>query len=107
MKKLISKALLAVILTVGLVACAPADRHFWYPVSLKYATCSTFKGEIYIMTNSRGWRSWPYILDRATKAEITLGSDCTLRSIRKLPVHKRKIQDHLTPEQKEYLVEGF
>lgn len=86
---------------------APADRHFWYPVNLSHATCTNFTGEVYFMTNSIGWRSWAYIIEKDTKKEITLGSDCVFRTIRKLLVHKMDIQDHLTSEQVEYLIEGM
>lgn len=99
--------LLAVVWSVLLVGCSPADRHFWYPVTLKYATCGTFKGEIYVMENSIGWRSWPYYLEKNTKKEIELGTDCIFRTIRHLHKPGPPIQKHLTSEQREYLIEGF
>jgi len=104
MKPKIFSLVLVCLLSIG---CAPADRPFWYPVKLKEASCGSYSGEVYLMTNSIGWRSWPYYIDKDSKSEIEIGSGCVLITIRDLPEHKRNIQDHLTNEQKEYLVEGF
>jgi len=101
------KKVLIIGMALVLLGCAPADRHFWYPVNLSHATCNNFDVEIYFMTNSIGWRSWTYILEKDTKQEITLGQDCVFRTIRNLPEHKRNVQDHLTSEQIKYLIEGF
>jgi len=90
------------------IGCAPADRHFWYPIELSQATCINFTGEVYWMTNSIGWSSAPYILEKSVKKRITLGMDCVFRTIRKLPKHEwPRVQDKLTDEQRAYLVEGF
>ncbi len=83
------------------------DMYFWYPVKLMDATCGTFTGEIYLMENSFGWRSWPYLLEKKTKLEIQLGTDCTFRTVKLLPVHKKVLRIYLTDEQVQYLVEGF
>ena len=88
-----------------IVGCKSSDP-FWYPVVLKHASCSTYTGEIYIMTNTTSWRSWAYIVDKATKQEIELGTDCTFRVIKRLPKYKRNIRASLTPEQRKYLIPG-
>ncbi len=84
-----------------------ADRHFWYPIALHNASCSTFNGDVYLMSNSIGWRNWPYFLEVSTKRPITLGSDCTYRKIRSLPKLKGEIQKKLNKEQRQYIIEGF
>ena len=91
-----------------LVGCGNEQKRFWYPIALKEVTCSTFKGEVYLMTHTRLWRSWPYYLDRSDKREIELGSDCTMKVIRRLPIHNRNkdIETLLTDEQRQFMVGG-
>lgn len=101
------KAVLMTLSAALILGCAPADRHFWYPIALFNANCLTFSGDVYLMDNSIGWRSNSYILEVSTKKEITLGDDCTIRKLRDLPKHRRNVQGKLTDEQKEYLIEGF
>ena len=89
-------------------SCTTADRHFWYPIKLKSVECASgFKGEVYVMTNSIGWRSWPYFLNPATMREVELGTDCTMETIRELPKHESYPQRKLTAEQRKYVIEGF
>jgi hypothetical protein len=108
MKNRIAATALLACLAIFSSGCAPADRHFWYPVKLMHVKCTNYEGDVYLMTNSIGWRSWPYTLDKASKREINLMSDiCVYKTIRELPVHKRRVQDMLTAEQKQYIVEGF
>ncbi|MCP3703191.1 MAG: hypothetical protein GY954_09725 [Alteromonas sp.] len=104
MGKTISVALMCLL---ALTACGKKEPHFWYPIKLKYANCTTFKGDVYLMTNSVGWRSWPYHLDLADKTEIELPADCTIKTIRELPKHKKPVIPKLTDEQKEYRIDGF
>ena len=92
---------------IALLCCGCSDRdRFWYPISLKKADCSRFTGEIYVMKNSVSWRSWPYFLERSTKQEIELGTDCVFRKIKDLPNPDRMTRVKLNAEQREYLVEG-
>ena len=99
--------IIAILALVAQLFIPPKDRHFWYPVELKEASCPAFKGEVYLMTNSVGWRNWPYYLDKADKAEVTLGSNCVLKTIRTLPKYEGHIDVQLNDEQKQYLIEGF
>ena len=99
---------------IVLVGCGIDQKRFWYPIVLKEVTCSTFKGEVYLMTHTRLWRSWPYYLDPTDKREIELGSDCTMKVIRRLPIHKLslyekgkiQIETLLTDEQRQFMIEG-
>jgi len=100
--RMIVTSALILLLALG---CSEPDR-FWYPVYLKSAECSTFKGEVYIMTNSTSWRSWPYFLEKETKREIELGTDCTFRKIKDLPKPKPEVRNLLNDEQLKYLIEG-
>lgn len=83
------------------------ERHFWYPIELFDVKCELYEGEVYRMTNSRGWRSYPYYLSRETKSEIILSESCIFISKRKLIEYERNIEERLNEEQKEYLIEGF
>lgn len=101
------KAIITALVLISLYGCGPQDRHFWYPVELMNAQCGAFEGDVYRMTNSVGWRSYPYFLEVSTKREITLNQACVFRSIRKLPVFKRDIEKSLTDEQRSHLINGF
>jgi hypothetical protein len=88
------------------------DRHFWYPILLVHVDCgSSFSRDVYVMTNSVGWRSNPFVIDASDKKEISIGDNCVSKHIRNLPVHKStktlSIEDQLTVEQKEYMIVGF
>lgn len=108
MLKQIAVTSLLVCSVIFISGCSPADRHFWYPVKLMHVKCTNYEGEVYLMTNSIGWRSWPYHLEKSSKKEINLMSDvCVYKTIRELPVHEMRVQDMLTAEQREYIVEGF
>jgi len=114
-KKLLKRIRIAGYLTLVLFlgfGCEREERHyFWYPVRLQQAKCGSYEGEVYLMTNSLGWRSEPYYLDKELKREIQLGSDCVLISIREFPEYEYQyntdMENKLTAEQKEFLVEGF
>ena len=100
------------ILTVLLItACSPNEPNFWYPKSLKQVSCANgLIGEVYLMTNSRGWRSWPYYLDPSDNKEIELGTDCTMKTIKKFTTYKyseRPIRPKLNKEQRSHIIEGM
>jgi hypothetical protein len=83
------------------------ERYFWYPVALKEVTCSSYKGELYLMKNSVGWRSWPYYLDPVDKREVELGTGCVKKTLRELPSYSDNVEYQLNEEQRKYLVDGF
>ena len=91
--------------------CAKVDDHFWYPVSLKTAICLSFKGDVYVMTNSVGWRSWVYTLDPKENIELELPATCVFKVIRAMPEYKanrkQNIREQLNDEQRAHIVEGF
>lgn len=99
-----------ILLTVLLVGCVQ-DRHFWYPVKKLEANCSTYKGEVYLMINSVGWRTWPYYLHIASRTELMLGADCTFRVVANYGKHKargnRSIESQLTDLQRNNIIGGF
>ena len=100
------------ILTAVLLAgcdMPPDEPVFWYPKALKQVNCGGFSGEVYQMTHTRGWRSWPYYLDPSDMREVELGADCTMKIIKKFPTYKyreRPIRPKLTEEQRKYIVDG-
>ena len=90
-----------------ITGCGNDNKKFWYPVALKEVTCSSWKGEVYLMTNTIIWRSWPYYIDIKDNREIELGTDCVMKVIRKLPEHNRNeiIETLLTDEQRQFIRE--
>ena len=84
---------------------------FWYPIKALDVICGSFQGEVYDMTHSYSWRSYPYYLEIATTKEIVLGTDCIIRTGYDLPKHKlhitSTIRARLSQEQRQYIVEGF
>ena len=99
------------VVCVGLFGCAKEDHHFWYPIALKSASCGTFEGDVYVMTNSVGWRSWVYTLDPTDNTEIELPSTCTFKLKRSMPTYKasreQNVRQQLNKEQRAHVVEGF
>lgn len=99
-----------IIVSFLMIGCTPSEPNFWYPKALKVVHCAGFSGEVYLMTNNRGWRSWPYYLDPSDMKEVELGADCTMKTIKRLPTYEyreRPIRPKLTEEQRKYIVEGM
>jgi hypothetical protein len=99
-----------VLLVIG---CAPDNTsrvdYFWYPIELEQVTCPAYKGTVYKMMNSKGWRSWTYYLDASYMYEVDLPATCVFVTIKKYPIYEcaDRSRSKLTDEQKVLIIEGF
>ncbi len=109
MYKKLSILILCVLFFTG---CDRAEKDsFWYPIENLQAICSgrisAFRVDVLKMTNSTGWRSWPYYIDIETKKEVSFEyASCVFVSIKKFDEGFKNRND-LSDFQKEYLIEGF
>ena len=106
MYKKLSILILCVLFFTG--CDTPKKDSFWYPKEKLQVTCSgVIKLDVLKMTNTTGWRSWPYYLDIETKKEVSFEyANCVYVSIEKFDEGFQNRND-LSDFQKEYLIEGF
>jgi len=104
--------LFLIFMTLQILFNEAEDARFWYPISKISADCPSMSGEFYLLTNTIGWRSWPYVLDPSDGKEIQLSQNCTTKTLTRFPeLAGGQLSGYdrtrLTTEQQNFVIDGF